>query len=151
MIEPGVFIEELINITEQNRELLGLAQKSVEGSENLKAEDLRPPYIIFYASFDEDSEIMDDGTATSIPVTISAACVSTEHKTSKDALSEALIIAVKLIRLIQKEYTLQNIDGVMEPVYLKSKPKPIHIGRNSAELSSIIADFYYTIPVIQNV
>lgn len=148
MILPNVFIKALIDLVTTKKSELKIYQAE-EGSEDLKLSELKPPYVLFYITTEDFGNLMDDGTATDIPIVINAACVSTMHKTASAALNESMTLAVKLIRLLQKEYTLDNFDGDKEPASLRSKPLPFTIGRISSDISSVICHFNYLIPIVK--
>lgn len=153
MITPETVIAAIVDKLnlEANKTALGITL-AVEGSEDLRSEDLTPPYCVVYSDFNEDALLTDDGTPNNIPVDIIIVCVSNEYKTVKESFSEAFILAVEVLKLVHDEYTLPSYEDedANEFIRVKCKPIPLKIGRKSAAISSIITYFKYEIPLIHN-
>lgn len=146
MILPTEVLELLVEELNNNKTDLSII-KAIVGSEDLKTEDLQPPYAIVYSNFEDESNILDWGNPESIPVTIGVAIASGEFKTSLEAEEQVLKIGIKVIQLLQKEYEVINEDG-SQCFLLKCKPVPLRFGVKSAALSSIICHFTYNIDYI---
>lgn len=153
MITPEAVIDAICAVlnTDINKAALGISI-AVEGSEDLRSEDLTPPYLVVYSDFNEEAMLTDDGTPNHIPVDIIIACVSNEHKTVKESFSEAFILAVEVMRLVHNEYTLPSYDDedVDEFIQVKCKTPPLRIGRKSAQISTVLTYFKYELPLIHN-
>ena len=153
MITPETVIAAIVTklTTVEAKAALGITT-AVEGSEDMKSEDLTPPYCVVWSDFNEDALLTDDGTPNNIPVDIVIACVSNEHKTVKESFSEAFILAVEVIKLVHDEYELPSYEDelVDEFIRVKCKSVPLKIGRKSAAISSVLTYFKYEIPLINN-
>lgn len=148
MVTPSQVIAAVIAKIEAAKEDLGIKQVA-EGSEDVKAEWLKPPYCLVYANFEDAAKVSDGGTPFDIPITIGVACVSTEHKTASAAFTEAFTIATKIIKLCQGDYDiLIESPDVYEPIVLKSKDIPLRIGTVSSAISSVICFFNYYINLV---
>ena len=142
MVTPSQVIVAVVEKIDLNKEDLGVEQVA-EGSEDVKAEWLKPPYCLVYANFEDAAKVSDGGTPFDIPITIGVACVSTEKKTAAEAFSEAFTIATKVIMLCQGDFDIGT-----EPIVLKSKDIPLRIGTVSSAISSVICFFTYQINLI---
>jgi hypothetical protein len=147
MILPTEATRILIDELNNNLSSIGII-KAVEGSEDLKTEDLQPPYAIVYSSFEDDANILDAGNPESIPVTIGVAIASGEFKTVQESSEQVLSIAIKIIQHLQKDYDYIDAEGVGQTFQLNCKPQPLRFGVKSAALSSIICYFTYNIDYI---
>lgn len=146
MILPSLVLQTIDQELNNNLVNLGL-KKSVVGSEDLKKEDIQPPYSIVWANFDTDANILEMGIPENIPVTIGVTIASGEHKTSLESIEESLTIAIKIIKLLVKDYTV-TVDDQQVYFKLECKPMPMTFGVTSAALSSIICHFTYSIDFI---
>ena len=149
MILPTAVTKIILDImnTTENLAALGIT-KAVEGSEDLKTEDLQPPYAIVFSSFEDEANILDFGNPEAIPVTIGVAIASGEYKTVMESSEEVLEIAIKVIRLLQDDYDYTDSEDVEHTFHLSCKPLPLRFGVKSAALSSIICFFTYNIDYI---
>lgn len=147
MILPTAVTKILIDELNAEASSLGII-KAIEGSEDLKTEDLQPPYAIVFSTFEDDANILDAGNPEAIPVTIGVAIASGEFKTVQQSSEQALTIAIKVIQLLQKDYDYLDSENVEHIFQLNCKPQPLRFGVKSAALSSIICYFTYNIDYI---
>ncbi len=159
MVTPSQVIAAILTKLNANLEDVGIKQAE-EASEDIQDSQLKPPYCLVYANFEDAAKVSDGGTPFDIPITIGVACVSTDKATASESFSEAFTIATEVIKLLQGDYDVEIVPAVpgvdpdpgtpavYEPIVLKSKDVPMRVGVVSSVISSVICFFTYPINLI---
>ncbi len=145
MVLPTKVIETILNKIKKNLNIFPVGIRYFEGSEDadLSADALN---IIIYADFDERAEITATGVPLDIPCSIYVTCTSGAHEKAFESFNEAFLMAVNMIKLITSEfYEIENTEGELEVVEIKSQEIPFIILRKSADASVVQAAFTYNI------
>ena len=144
MILPPDYIKNIIQELEDKKHLFPKGTAIEESSEDTNP-NIQPPCIGVYADFDLSTEILPGGVPRSLPVSIYAICTSSQFETASESFSEAFIMALNVIKIIQGDYNIENTAGVEEFSTLLCQEMPIVILKKSSSGSSIQVQFIYYI------
>lgn len=159
MTTPTQVIAAIVAKLNANLSTVGIKQVE-EASEDIQDSQLKPPYCLVYANFEDAAKVSDGGTPFDIPITIGVACVSTEKISAAESFSEAFTIAAEVIKLLQGDYDIEIVaaippegedpgtPAVLEPIVLRCKDIPMRIGVVSSVISTVICFFTYSINLI---
>lgn len=145
MVLPTNVIGKILSKIKKSLHLFPVGTNPIEGSEDadLSADKLS---IIVYADFDERADITATGVPLDIPCSIYAICTSGGYEKAFESFNEALLMAAKIIKLVTESYfEIEDINGELEVVEIKSQEIPISILRKSADASVVQAAFTYNI------